>query len=330
MGFKNIYFNLFNNRNRKASIQSLIHKSGMRIIFPFYHVVSDDKVSHVQPLYKVKKVGEFISDLNFLLENYSPLNINDFQVGNYDADKNYFVLSFDDGLQEMATTVMPILQQMNISATFFLNTDFVDNNALFYRYKAALLIDGVSPDLLAQKITESITLNKVKIANPKTYLLQLNWSDANIIDLIAEKCNFSFNDYLRQQQPYLTALQVESLVEAGFTVGAHSLNHPLYSTINPQLQFIQTRDSMRIVNESFHPQFNYFAFPFTADGVVKELFPAMYGELNIHKSFGTAGLQKQKIANHIERIPAEHEKFSLEEIIRNEYHYYLFKNKLGK
>jgi len=330
MGLKQSYFSIYNKRNRKSAIATLADKTGMRIIFPFYHVVSDVPVQHINYLYKVKTTKQFIADLNFLLENYLPLAIDDYQNGNYNPDKNYFVLSFDDGLSQMAHVVQPILKTLSVPAVFFLNSAFIDNKALFYRYKVALLLAEVDHTILSKQISSVLSLSKIKIADPVKYLLQLKYKDTNLIDSIAQSCNYNFDDYLQKVQPYLFTTQIFDLIKDGHTIGAHSVDHPLYSDINPQVQFVQTRDSMQVINEKFNPPNNYFAFPFTADGVVKELFPAMYGELNIKKSFGTAGLQKNKINNHIERIPAEHKTYDLESLVKNEYHYFQFKKMFGK
>ncbi len=330
MGLKQSYFTIYQKRNRKSTITDLADKTGMRIIFPFYHIVSDAPVLHINYLYKVKTTQEFITDINFLLENYIPLAIDDFQDGNYNPDKNYFVLSFDDGLSQMAHVIQPILKSFSIPAVFFLNSGFIDNKALFYRYKVALLLEVIDHAVLAKQISSALSLNKIKISDPVKYLLQLKYKDNNLIDSIAQACNYNFDDYLQKEQPYLSTTQILDLIKDGHSIGAHSVDHPLFSAIDPQLQFVQTRDSMRVINEKFKLSKNYFAFPFTADGVVKELFPAMYSELNILKSFGTAGLQKNKIINHIERIPAEHQTFDLETLVKNEYHYFLFKKMFGK
>lgn len=65
MGLKQSYFTIYNKRNRKSAIATLADKTGMRIIFPFYHVVSDEPVQHINYLYKVKTTKQFIADLNF-------------------------------------------------------------------------------------------------------------------------------------------------------------------------------------------------------------------------------------------------------------------------
>lgn len=329
-GFKKYYFNFFKKSITQANIDALIAKSGVNVIFPFYHIVSDKPVLHIQHLYPIKNAHSFIADLDFLLQHFKPLSIDDYCNDNYNKSDNYFVLSFDDGLREMYEVVKPILLEKNIPATFFLNTDFIDNKGLFYRYKISILLETVNHEKLSQCITANLPLQKVKIANPAKYLKQLTWNDIALIDKIAVSCNVDFADYLTKNKPYLTTEQIHDLVSAGFNVGAHSLNHPLYSSIDPQIQFAQTRDSMQYITEHFHQLHNYFAFPFTSDGVVKELFDAMYTRLGINLSFGTAGIKKQIQAKHIERIPAEKDKLSLQQIVKHEFSYFQFKRMLGR
>ncbi len=329
-GFKKIYFSLFNSRNAKANVADLAAHADVHVIFPFYHIVSNENVQHVKHLYPVKSIAAFTQDLEFLLQHFKPLHIDDYCSGNFNKSEKYFVLSFDDGLREMAEVVKPILLAKGIPALFFLNSDFIDNKALFFRYKVSLLIDSVPQKELSQNIATHLPLQKVKIANPATYLLQLTWNDTALIDAIAVTSNVNFTNYLNIQKPYLSSLQISDLINSGFAIGAHSVSHPLYSSIDPQIQFIQTRDSMKIIAEQFQLKHKYFAFPFTADGVVKELFNAMYNELHIDLSFGTAGLKKQSRMQHIERIPAELNDMTFEQILKNELGYFQLKKVFGR
>ena len=329
-GFKKLYFNLFNNRNAKADVAALAAQTDINVIFPFYHIVSNEHVRHIKHLYTVKNIAEFNQDLEFLLLYFKPLHIDDYCSGNFNRSEKYFVLSFDDGLREMAEIVKPLLLAKGIPAIFFLNSDFIDNKALFFRYKVSLLIDTIARDRLAENIAKHLPIKKVNIANPATYLMHLTWNDTALIDTIADTSKFSFSDYLDNNKPYLTTQQISDLIASGFAIGAHSVSHPLYSSIDPQLQFIQTRDSMKSIADQFNLQHKYFAFPFTADGVVKELFDAMYNELNIDLSFGTAGLKKQSRQKHIERVPAELGNAPFEQILKNEFRYFHLKKMFGQ
>ena len=87
-----------------------------------YHMVSHEAVPHVRPLFPYKNPAQFASDLEFL------------------AGSDAF-LSFDDGAAECRTIVAPLLSRYGQRATFFINTDLIDNKVLSYRHKLALGID---------------------------------------------------------------------------------------------------------------------------------------------------------------------------------------------
>ena len=74
---------------------------------------------------------------------YKPITtfeLKKFITENSALPKNAFLLSFDDGLKEVFTTIAPILLKKGVPASFFINPCFIDNNELFYRYKISLLI----------------------------------------------------------------------------------------------------------------------------------------------------------------------------------------------
>lgn len=74
-------------------------------------------------------------------------------------------MSFDDGLKECAETIAPLLLKKGIPATFFVNPGFVDNQRLFHKYKASLILGRLieSPDLKAEKILREQNLQGEQI-----------------------------------------------------------------------------------------------------------------------------------------------------------------------
>ena len=327
---KQFYFSLFKVLNRTRSIPHLIRRTGIKIIFPFYHVVSDDRIPHIQNLYQYKNVSEFKKDMEFLLKFYTPLHINDFLKNNYDPDKNYFVLSFDDGLREMYDVVYPILKHLGIPALFFLNSAFVDNKALFYRYKVSLIINSLSEQENQVKILKFLQSKNSDISDTKKYLLQLKYEDNNLIEEIGMVAGVNFDSYLGADSPYMNSQQISELLDNGFSIGGHSADHPQYNLITPEEQFSQTSESIHFLVEKFNIQTLYFAFPFSAEGVLPQVFERMFSELQLNLSFGTAGIGKPYKTKHIERIPMEVKNYTGEQIIKNEYAWYLMKKLIGR
>ena len=117
--------------------------TGTDFIIPFYHVVSDEECPHIKHLYRFKNVKEFIHDIDYLARHYQPIGadaLQDVLAGKYKG-KKIMLLTFDDGLRQMYEVVAPILLQKGIPTVFFLNTDFIDNKALMFRYKISLALE---------------------------------------------------------------------------------------------------------------------------------------------------------------------------------------------
>ncbi|RMG69866.1 MAG: hypothetical protein D6722_09480, partial [Bacteroidetes bacterium] len=121
--------------------------SGQRLILPFYHVVSDAPLPHISPLYPVRTVAQFAEDLETLCRHYQPLGVAEYLgllARGETPRRPSFLLTFDDGLREMAEVVAPMLQARGLEAIFFLNPAFLDNQGLFYRYRVALLLHRIA------------------------------------------------------------------------------------------------------------------------------------------------------------------------------------------
>ena len=105
---------------------------------PFYHTVSNKYLPYILN-YPFKNSTQFETELDYYLKYFKPVSL-DYLVENPKPNKNVFHLSFDDGLRECEELIAPVLLKKGIPATFFVNSGFVDNQALFHRYKASLIL----------------------------------------------------------------------------------------------------------------------------------------------------------------------------------------------
>jgi len=118
--------------------------SGVSLVVPYYHMVSDFHVPHVTPLYRFRSIAEFKSDLEFFLSRFEPVTLADIVDtlnGTRALTRPSFHLTFDDGFREMHDVVAPILQRAGVPATFFLNTAFLDGGGLAHHNELSLLLD---------------------------------------------------------------------------------------------------------------------------------------------------------------------------------------------
>ncbi|MDA3819320.1 MAG: polysaccharide deacetylase family protein [Candidatus Delongbacteria bacterium] len=314
------------------STQGLVKNLKYPLVSPFYHTVSDILLPHISSLYKVKSTPQFISDLDFLLQHFEPVSID--QVVNHELkpDKPYMMLSFDDGLKECYSVIAPILKSKGIPAAFFINPAFIDDAEWFFRYEVSWLIH----ELKTLPPADSSSCSVIKMHEQESMRLQdtlknTTWETRDNIDVVLKKLNLSREYIRRQTRIYLTKKELIKLHQDDFHIGVHSMHHPLFSDINNEEQIKEVKDSFDALHNIIQPKCNSFAFPFTDDGVSSKQLKNLYNEATADITFGTSGIGKDVELPHYQRIPMEHNKiFSAEKIVKSELLAYKMKKLVNK
>lgn len=316
-------------------LRTYINISNENILLPFYHTVSNNELLHLKYLYNIKNEKQFKADLEYLLKHYIPVDFDKIlelttQKSN---NKNYFWLSFDDGLSEVYDIVSPILKEKGIPFGIFVNTDFIDNKDIFYRFKTSIIINKIDSNISKYLLDEVENVLKDKKAYRDSIIvsiLSINYNNKHILDNIAKVLEIDFNNYLNEYKPYLTSNQINELIKQGVDVGSHSLNHPKYKDLSFEEQIKQTKDSIDFLKSNFNINKSLFSFPFTDHSVKSELFQYIYDNNIVDYSFGAAGLKNDSITNHFQRFLIESPIIKIKKLITAEYLYYLLKTPVGK
>ena len=256
-----------------------------------YHMVSQEVLPHVRPLYAYKNPAQFASDLEFL------------------AGGDAF-LSFDDGFAECRTVVAPLLARYGQRATFFVNTDLLDNRMMMYRNKLALCIDRLEttastaapahhgetdPAILRKRAADLLGLpHPAEIVALRRAILDLRADRAMRVDALCAVLGVDVPAYLANRKPYLTWDQVRELLEEGHAIGAHGLDHREFQAMEPdeiERQMVESCNAVRAVtNQEKVP----LAVPFSLDGLDRSLL-ADIARRNpqVGRIYGTSGLMPE-------------------------------------
>lgn len=335
-GFRTSFINGLKGLATALPLPLLRAATGQRLVMPVYHLISDVPVPHVSPLYPVRGSQAFVDDLDFLLRHFVPVTLPQLIAstkGEGMLPSNAFFLSFDDGLREFHDIIAPILMQKGVPATCFLNSSFVDNQALFFRYKAALALDAIAQnrELLHEQTVKQWFAALHVATNSKETLLGMRYADSHLLDELLPLLGIDVLGYLAEKKPYLSTEQVTSLMAQGFHFGAHSCDHPEYGLIPMVEQVWQTVESIDLIAQRFQLPYRAFAFPFTDFGADDAVFHAMHGaNAKANISFGCAGLKRDSCPHHFQRIAIEQEGLSAQQTIHSEYLYYLLKAPMGR
>ena len=247
-----------------------------RVLGLFYHVVSDERLPHVENLYPYKTPGMFEYDLRYLRQHFVLLSEPDLRSGpRHDLPERpmSMAVTFDDGFSECASVVRPILLKHAVPCFFFVTTNFLDNKTLHYRGKVSLCIDALTA--LDDYRGKSIARDFAELGAPRDWnraglahwLLSLGHIDEPRVDAACSLLGVDVASFLRTRRPYLTRAEVRRLAEDGFTVGAHSKTHATPGLLSEDELEEEIVGSSRIVMQLTGRDRVPFAFPHSSAGV---------------------------------------------------------------
>lgn len=299
---------------RKARVNPLIVN---------YHMVSDQQLPYIKNLYLYRNVDTFVRDLDFYNKYYHPIGMAEFldSIKNgTELAENSVLITFDDGFREMSEIAAPLLLEKKIPATFFITTDFIDNQKLNHDNKQSLLIDHLKGGIPSTEYNRILKLmGNFHIPGKHLYerILNIPYKESQLLEQIATIVGMDFSSFLRDQKPYMTSAQIKGLLADGFTVGGHSCDHARFSELSLEEQIEQIRLSIDSLVERFSIDYRVFAFPYSDRGANTSLFEAVSKEINA--SFGTHGLLEDPVETHFQRISVEKFDQSAKKTIK--YHY---------
>lgn len=292
-----------------SSLCKLTHTS---LLIFYYHLISNKETLHIKHLYPHKTVKQFSDDIDYILKHFNPIHLNDlllFVKKGKPLPTNAMLLTFDDGFREMYDIVAPILLRKGIGATFFINSGFTDNLDFCYQHKASLIVEH----LLQKNVTtssykqiETMLLQKnIESSSVESGILAIKYRQRALVDNIAKLLNIDLLSYLAKHEPYLTTEQINKLIDYGFTIGAHSIDHPLYVDLSLEEQVKQTIESINFVRHKFNLNYGAFAFPQTDNGVSEQFFEKIDKSGLVDVSFGTSGMIDDYIPHNFQRLSLE-------------------------
>lgn len=286
-------------------------------------MVSDKRLSHVSNLYHYRDIKTFISDIDFLVSTFRPIHLQDLLAsvrGLGPLPENAVLLTFDDGFREMYDIVAPILSERKISATFFLTKNLIDNMELQWGNKKSLLIDRLQGEIhgsSAKEVYNLLIQRQVYGESISEKILSIPYKRRALIDDVASLLKIDFGAYLSEQKPYLSSSEITRLLESGFTIGGHSIDHPRFSELTLEEQLEQSIASIDHLVEAFQIDYKAFAFPFTDQGISKAYYKAILPHAEI--TFGTMGLLADSIPTNFQRVSVEKSRQSAKRTLK--FHY---------
>lgn len=294
--------------------------SPIKTIFPYHHIVSDERLPHIANLYPYKNIRDFTKDLDYLLKVCKPIEpdiLAEYIWSNKLLPDKSFLLTFDDGFREVADIIAPILFRKGVPAIFFINPAVIDNKKLLYRNKISLIIEVLRNNKILQNEVAGFfgIQNKFDEETLYRFLKQLTQHDMEFVEQISNHVEIDEDMYLKLHQPYLSEDQVKSLSARGFRFGGHSWDHPYYKLLDEQDQIEQTLLSCNYINTLIEQKKMYFSFPHEDNPVKQSFFEKINTLVKIDLFFGIQNHKFEMQNSVLHRMNAERPWLNMKQII---------------
>ncbi|MEO8516586.1 MAG: polysaccharide deacetylase family protein [Flavobacterium sp.] len=300
---------------------------------PYYHLVRNDKVPHIENLYPYKNIAQFEKDTDLLLQYYKTADFKDLLDNNHIAD-NSFLLSFDDGLEEVYSVIFPILKKKKIKAIFFINPNFVDNKETLYKHDISIIISHLEALNYDQKVVAEIaSLFGISYTSNDEFtrkLKNIKYSDKAKINTVLQLLNIDIEKYLKEKKPYISKEQIKEMIADGHLFGGHTMSHPPLNQLPLEEQKSEIIDSIEWLKINFGLDYSLFSFPFSDKTVTKKLLHELFEYDDKIVLFGNAGLKKDVDKRIIQRFSLENPNRDTEKQIVTENLYKIYNKLIGK
>ena len=184
--------------------------------------------------------------------------------------KGCLAITTDDGFKENYETIAPILDENNLTASFFIITNSIDNNELMWRNRIVYIVNKFPIERVlfeANKISKDFLQETIDL---KTSDDLMQWSLARweyedndlYSSLLWEKFMPKMNEFMEQMKPYLTTSQIKELSDSGFDIGSHSCSHPDLSKVSWNNYKDEVINSVIKLKEITNQEIISFSYPF--------------------------------------------------------------------
>ncbi|MBH11187.1 MAG: polysaccharide deacetylase [Candidatus Marinimicrobia bacterium] len=249
-----------------------------------YHYVREENIDFPGIIYLHSK--NFIKQLDFFDKNYGISSKDSFfkDIENQNVTSEKIILTFDDGLSDHYNFVFPHLVLKKhwgifyVSIGPYLNEQLLDVHrihiilARFGGERALLELKKIlEPNMIDQEKVEEFEESVYKLQGSTNsflefkkilnYYVSFDWKPFLLRRLI--RSIFSINEERKfAKEFYLTIDQIKKMHKSGMTIGAHSINHHVMSSLEYDDQKREVEDACDFLSNCLGDKICTFAYPY--------------------------------------------------------------------
>ncbi len=228
-----------------------------------FHRVNDDG----DPFFSARSTAIFERQMAYVARAYRVLPLEDLveRARRGGLPRNALAITFDDGYRDNLTHAAPILAHHGLSATIFLATGFIGTAEVPWFDRVALAFKKTSAPMYAAPWGKTLDLSTADgrlSALAQTFDHFTRLSDDGMrrqMDRLLETLDAT--DQKGFKNLMLTWDDVHALRGLGFSIGAHTVNHPILSRVPPERAWKEILGSRTMIEAACGAPPRAFAYP---------------------------------------------------------------------
>ncbi|GAA0856494.1 polysaccharide deacetylase family protein [Aliiglaciecola litoralis] len=215
----------------------------------------------------------FEKHMQFMLKHFTPIKPSEI-VDVLNKPGLYFTVTFDDGFEDNYSVAAPILSKLGISGGFYVVSDFVGTDKLFWWEQLAYLLKNTECKSLdaSQLCTEwndlepLILLNNEQKNHAQRQLAKaLRQTPAKLVPDIMQALSKQLEVEListGRSHPLMNWKQLKELNNCGFDIGGHTANHVNLGKTESSEHHHEIFDATETLRSSLNDPIITFAYPY--------------------------------------------------------------------
>ena len=228
-----------------------------------FHRVNDDD----DPFMPALPTGLFAARMEHIARHYTVLTVEDLveRLRHGQVPRKALALTFDDGYRDNLTHAAPILARYGLPATIFLTTGHIGTSEMLWFDRLALALKRTARPQLALgrqtvlplgSTTERLRALQVALRHLKN--LPDSERRHTLDQLVVELDSGPLEGPKRLM---LSWDEVGALRGLGFSIGAHTVSHPILSRLSPEDAWREINDSKLAIERALGTRARAFAYP---------------------------------------------------------------------
>lgn len=241
-----------------------------------YHRIYDVPSDYPFDLGLISATAEvFEQQMRILKKDFIPITIKQL-VDHINKEKalprNAIMITFDDGFDDNYYNAYPILKKLDMPATFFVSTDFVESNeAIWFERLAYFFYRVEALSIYIKQLDLELTLTSSLLSRREAYGILVeaiklveNSIRIEILNELYIEYGDPYNSISEEASKYskpMTWNQLQQMADDGFDIGAHSVTHPVLSKLTMEELSFELNESKVRLEEKINTEVLSTAYP---------------------------------------------------------------------